>query len=134
MNISDAEKQAREWLKRIQVFEANREYARTILALLDRRVMPRPEDVPVPVQHAMQHAYDHCPAGRGLDAMMAAYRALYDAPTKREPVKVEDAAKALNEAVDAMWNNCKTPTPDHYVKAICAAQQELKRALEATHD
>lgn len=137
MTISKDEREARDWLAMIirshSTYQREPEIARTILAPLDRPVMPAPDEVPDDVWD--QCVYAERMAGKDpyLRAQ-AAYRALYDHYHQPPvPPSVKDAALALNAAVDAMWNAGPRDT-DNHVKAVCAAQQELKRAVEADHD
>ena len=80
MTISkDDEREAREWLERYSVARPapHRRNVRTILALLDRRVMPAPDEVPYAVLMQMHHAFTTYEGG-SAPSMRAAYRALYD--------------------------------------------------------
>lgn len=135
--ITDDERDLREWAETISktwpdAKEVRR--ARTILALLDRPTMPDAVDIADAVIDRMVSDYT-ANAGSARGRMRFALIGLRDALTQpAEPPSVKDAALALNAAVDAMWNNCKPPTPDHYVKVVCAAQQDLKRAMEADRD
>ena len=44
--------------------------------------------------------------------------------------KLEDTAKDLNAAIDAMWNEGPTSDPEVHRLAITRAQQDLRLALE----
>ena len=99
MSINGDEREAREWLERaINAWRPgggdyryskkdDAKHRATILALLDRPVMPRPEDVPSALYRAMVRANDQ----EAIDilGLQAAYRVAYDHYTKRKPVKVE---------------------------------------------
>jgi hypothetical protein len=93
MSMSADERKARVWLAQVTgqthyLADDDARHRATILALLDRPVMPRPEDVPAEVIGAMCAAYRNCDTGQ-FRKMRAAIKVLHDALTKREPVKVE---------------------------------------------
>jgi hypothetical protein len=89
MSISDDEKEAREWLALVirshSTYESVSHLARTTLALLDRPVMPRPEDVPEGVLTALFWAASPT-QGTVVERGRVIYRELYAALTKREPL------------------------------------------------
>ena len=87
MTISDDEREAREWLRNADCgahgYAERAKHRATILALLDRPVMPRPEEVPVKVIARMNAIHAEM-------SMRAAIQVLHDWCTKpAEPRKVE---------------------------------------------
>jgi hypothetical protein len=136
MSISDADEQkVREWLRHLMepgaTTKAWASHAATILALLDRRVMPRPEEVPQVVLLKMLSAHHKRldEPGPHYECQRAAYRALYDWATKREPVKVE-AWAAVDE--DGIWAVDKD---ERTVRDILAHKDcRIVHLVEADHD
>ena len=93
----DDEREAREWLAMIMrshsTYQCEPDIASTLLALLDRPVMPKPEEVPDDVRARMAAAYEAAkkynpdPYGTPMMAALQVHHDHYTAPPK--PAKVE---------------------------------------------
>ena len=124
------EREAREWLKRRANGDepAWADHARTILALLDRPRMPRPEDVPDEALYAFTDVWDNHTTER--EPARLAYRALYDhynpppAPKKVEAwavVLADGRVIACADKEHAEW--AARDTPPHRIVHLVEADQ-----------
>lgn len=103
---TDDEREVMDWITRHAALDNDgwrSKYARTLLALLDRPVLPRPEDVPDAVLDRMDDALNGI-GQKYREAVRSAYRALYDhytappAPKKVEAWGVRDKTGLVGTA------------------------------------
>jgi alcohol dehydrogenase YqhD (iron-dependent ADH family) len=137
MSISEADEQkVREWLRHLMepgaTSKAAASHAATILALLDRPVMPRPEEVPAEVLDRMEVAYWDTQPGSGFDDVRAAIKVLREWATKREPVKVE--AWAIATPSGEIVATYRTEEAARKRAMQCVPDVRVTRIVEADHD
>lgn len=136
------ETQAREWLARaINTWrpgggdcryskEDDVRYRNIIRALLDRPVMPHPDDVPDGVLHDIWQASLPTYGGTVSERGHRIYTAAYDALTKREPVKVEAWAVFWDDAYISTYST----RADAQRNAAGNPRARIVHLVEADHD
>lgn len=136
--MTEEERKARVWLAQATgpthyLAVDDDKHRATILALLDRPVMPRPEEVPVPVLQNMAGA---AADGDGVaDGMRAAIKVLHDWRTKpAEPRKVEAWAVKMDDGDTELFRCFGVATARRLQLGLGDDRIVHLREVEADHD